>query len=91
MKDVFSKPEFMEAARDKVLLVEIDVPYPGKENRAKDMALAARNTRISKEYGIDGFPYSVLLDPSGKEIARFDPTQYPNPDSMLAHLDKLLK
>lgn len=90
-KDVFSKPEFIEGARDKVLLVEIDVPYPGKENRAKDMALAARNTRISKEYGIEGFPYIVLLDPVGKEIARFDPTPYPSPDLMLGHLDKLLK
>jgi hypothetical protein len=55
------------------------------------MALAARNTRISKEYGIDGFPYIVLLDPRGKEIARFNPTQYPRPDLMLGNLDKLLK
>lgn len=91
LKNVFSKPEFIDAASKQFVLVQIDVPQPGREAHAKDLAVAARNLRHARDYGIHSYPHIVLLSSAGEEILRFDPTEYPRPDLLLSHLDKALK
>lgn len=90
-KNVFSKPEFIEAALKKVVLVEIDVPFTGAAAKSKNPEMAERNTAYAVKYGIEEFPQVVLFSPDGKEISRFFAADYPTTERFLAQIDKELK
>ena len=66
VKDTFSKPEFQKFADKNLVLVELDFPN-GKPQSAE---VKAQNEKLSKEYGVEGFPTLVLLNSKGKEVAR---------------------
>jgi protein disulfide-isomerase len=66
VKSTFSKPEFQKFAAANLVLVELDYPQ-GKEQSAE---VKAQNEKLSKQYGVEGFPTLVLLNSKGKEIAR---------------------
>jgi len=83
-KEVFSKPEFVEAASKKFILVEIDVPRGDKE-------LAEKNRPIAQEYKIEGYPTVILLDAAGKDFTRFFATAHPTVEGFLSHLDASLE
>lgn len=82
-KEVFSKKEFVDAASEKFILVEIDVPRGDKE-------VAEKNRPIAREYKIEGYPTVILLDSEGKEFTRFFATAHPTVEGFLAHLDASL-
>lgn len=66
-KEVFSKPEFQDFAKDNLVLLEIDFPSNPKSLPA---ATQKQNAELQKKFGVDGFPTLVLLDGDGKEITR---------------------
>lgn len=63
-KEVFSKPEFQEFAAKNLVLVMLDFP------RAKPQTaeIKAQNEKLSKQYGIKGFPSVLILNPDGKLV-----------------------
>lgn len=77
--EVFSKPEFLDAASKNFILVEIDLP--------NDKEVAKKNQPIAEKYKIDGFPTVILLDPAGKEFGRFHAAKYAKIEAFLKRLD----
>lgn len=83
-KEVFSKKEFVDAASDKFILVELDFPRGDKE-------LKEKNDPYAKQYKIEGFPTVILFDSEGDEFSRFFASEHPDVDGFLARLDKELE
>lgn len=65
-KTVFASPEFATWANKNVVLVEVDFP----NDKAQTAAVHKQNKALAEKFGIQAFPTIVLLDSSGKEIAR---------------------
>lgn len=65
-KETFSKPEFKEFAAKNLVLVEVDFP----NNKPQSDALKKQNEELQTKFGVDGFPTLVLVDGTGKEVAR---------------------
>ena len=65
-KDIFSQPEFKEFAAKNLVLVEVD--FPARKPLADEVK--ARNSALAAKFGVEGFPTLVLVDASGKEVAR---------------------
>ena len=90
-KNVFTNPDFFKAVADKVILVEIDIPFDGGPEKAKgDVALGEKNKNLAAQYKVEMFPMIVLLDPTGKEFSRFFAADYPNVQSFVAKLNEEL-
>ncbi len=66
-KDVLDKPAFEEYARDKFVLMEVDVP----RNPSFDQELLKRNRELCERYQVDGFPTIMVLDSAGKVLGGF--------------------
>jgi thioredoxin-related protein len=66
-KDVFSKSEFKTYAKENLILVEVDFPNQKPQTKkVKD-----QNAALKKQYNVGGFPTIVILNGSGKEVARW--------------------
>ncbi|MBQ9430515.1 MAG: thioredoxin family protein [Kiritimatiellae bacterium] len=63
--EVFSKPEFLAAAKEKYELVCCD--FPSKKKLPPE--LKKRNEELQKKYSVNGFPTVVALDKNGKLLA----------------------
>ena len=63
-RQVFSQPEFKDYAVQHLVLLEVDFP------RRKELSAEqkAANEKLANQFGIDGFPTVIILDPSGKKI-----------------------
>lgn len=82
-KQVFTQASFQQFADKNYVLVTVDFPQ-GKELPAD---LKSQNESLGKQFGIEGFPTLVVVDPSGKELGRmtgYDPGSGPD-----AVIDKL--
>jgi protein disulfide-isomerase len=86
-KEVFSKPAFLNYAKNKLVLVEIDYP------RVKTLPenLQKQNDRLMHQYGIDqsGFPTVILLDPDGKNVGQLEGYSGERPADIIAWVEKL--
>lgn len=63
-KEVFSQPEFVQYATDNLVLLKLDFPRKKQLSQAQKM----QNEKLSKKYGIRGFPTIVVLDSKGKQL-----------------------
>ena len=63
-KEVFSQQEFVNYAKDNVVLVKLDFP------RKKPLSEAEKkkNEALAQKFGVRGFPTLVVLDPKGKQL-----------------------
>jgi thioredoxin-related protein len=84
--EVFSTKEFKKYAKDNVVLLLVD--FPSKKKQAEEVK--KQNKDLSTTYGVRGFPTVLLLDATGKEVARTG-YQCGGPAKYVAHLKKLLK
>lgn len=66
-KQVLDTPAFDTYARDKFVLMEVDVP----QNPKFDAALRARNEKLCEQYGVQGFPTIMVLTPQGEVVGGF--------------------
>ncbi|MDY0016273.1 MAG: thioredoxin family protein [Candidatus Delongbacteria bacterium] len=64
--EVFIHPEFIEYAKNSLVLVELD--YPQKKEQTDEMK--AYNRKILEKYGVRGFPTILLINKEGIEIGR---------------------
>jgi len=67
-RDVYSKPEFIAGATNRFVLVMIDCP---SDQSILSKLAAAQNRKLAREYGIRGFPSTLVVDAAGKEVKRF--------------------
>jgi thioredoxin-related protein len=63
-REVFSKPEFAQFAKDNLVLLTADFP------RAKPLSNEVRkqNYELAQRYSIEGFPTIVVLNSEGKQV-----------------------
>lgn len=64
-KEVFSKQEFIDYAKEKLVLVKLDFPRQKK----LDPELVKQNKALNEKYEIEGFPTIKLVKATGREIA----------------------
>lgn len=86
-RDVFSRPQFKDFARDNLVLVELDFP------RAKSQPVEVRkqNRELAQQYEVVGFPTIVVLNSDGQKLWQYDGYFPGGPDAFIAELQKLLK
>lgn len=65
-KEVFSQAAFQKYAKDNLVLLLLDFP----QSKPQSDAEKAANRALMEKYGVQGFPTVLLLDASGKELAR---------------------
>ena len=83
-KEVFSKKEFKDYAKDNLVLVEVD--FPQTKKLAKK--LKEQNDKLQAQYGIKGYPTIVVLNPDGKKVGELG-YQEGGPTAFTAKLDAL--
>ncbi len=66
-KEVFSQKEFKEYAKDNLVLMLAD--FPRDKSKISD-EVQKQNDKLSKEYGVRGFPTVFILSPDGKTVAK---------------------
>ncbi len=81
-KDVFSKPEFIREATNRFVLVMIDNP---SDKSILSKLARAQNEGLTRQYGIRGFPTTIVTDAKGKELKRFSGYR-PTPQDTLNEL-----
>ncbi len=84
-REVFAKEEFLSYAKDNLVLLNLDFPARSKQ----DKAIADQNKALAAKFGIKGYPTILILDATGKEIAR---TGYRRggPDGYVEHIKELI-
>lgn len=79
-KDVYSQRDFIDKASKDFVLVMIDNP----QDRSILSSLAAtQNEALARQYGISGFPSTLVLDANGKVLESFSGYHAGGPESML--------
>ena len=84
-KEIFSTPEFQKYAQDNLELVELDFPH----KKLLPLATKQQNDTLAKQYGVEGFPTTVLLDSEGKTLKVFDGYVSGGAAAFIATLEKL--
>ena len=85
-KEVFSEKAFAEYAKANLILLKLDFP----RNLPQTPEEKQRNETLAKQYGIEGFPTIVILNPDGKEIGRTG-YQQGGVEKYIEHLKSLIK
>ena len=67
-QQVLDTPAFEQYAKDKFVLMEVDLP----QNPKFDPALRARNEQIAQQYAVSGFPTVMVLSPKGEVVGGFN-------------------
>ena len=85
-KEVFSRQEFKDYAKDKLELVEVDFPQTKRQTKkVKD-----QNAKLQKQFAIQGYPTIIVLDSDGKKIGQLGYMEG-GPSAFLGKLDSLKK
>lgn len=86
-KEVFSKKEFQDYAKDNLVLMEVD--FPRKKKLPADVK--KQNDALDKEFKIAGYPTLFLLDADGKKLSEDVGYREGGPKAYVDHLKSLLK
>ena len=84
-KEVFSKKEFKDYAKENLILVTLDFPHEAHQSKK----LKEQNEALSKKYNVEGFPTIILVDAEGKKLAETG-YQEGGPAKYVEHLKELL-
>ena len=85
-KEVFSKDAFKAYAKDNLVLVLADFP---RDKSGQSDQVQAQNKKLSKEFGVRGFPTVYVLDSAGKPVAKTG-YQAGGPEVYVEHIKKLI-
>ena len=67
-KEIYSKPGFVSMAKRKFVLVSVDSP---QDKEILSPLAKKQNPELVKKYGIEGYPSTIVVRPSGEEVKRF--------------------
>lgn len=83
--EIFSQKEFIQYAKENLVLVELDFPRKTKQSNETK----AYNNNLAQKYGIRGFPTILLLNSVGEVIAKTG-FEHGGAENYVTHLKKLL-
>ena len=83
-KEVFSKKEFKDYAKDNLVLVEVDFPQ-GKRLTKK---VKEQNDKLQAQYSVRGYPTIIVLNPEGEKVGQLG-YQQGGPEPFIAKLNEL--
>jgi thioredoxin-related protein len=81
---VFLQPEFADYAAKNLVLLQVDFPRIKMQSDEQKAA----NRKLAEQFGIEGFPTIVVLDPSGKTLGELG-YMPGGPKAFIAALEKL--
>jgi protein disulfide-isomerase len=84
--EVFSKAAFKAFADENLVMVLADFPQDKSKQSAE---LQKQNEKLSKEFGVRGFPSVFILSPEGKVVAKTG-YQAGGPEAYVEHVKKLI-
>ncbi len=84
--EVFSKPAFMNYAKENLILLKLDFP----RNIPQSANIKAQNQEAQRKYGIRGYPTIVLIDALEREIGRAG-YQPGGPENYVKLLESMIK
>jgi protein disulfide-isomerase len=61
-KEVFSKQEFIDYAKENLVLLQVDFPRKEELKAAQSAELVAQNKALDKQFGIEGYPTIFLTN-----------------------------
>jgi protein disulfide-isomerase len=85
-KEVFSKKEFKDYAKDNLVLVEVDFP----QQKRLPKKTQEQNEKLQKEHSVRGYPTIIVLDSEGKKVGQLGYMEG-GPAPFIAKLDELKK
>src|SRR5215218_2627951 len=65
-KEVFSKKEFKDYAKDNLVLVEVDFPQGKKQSKK----LKEQNEKLKTEHAVRGYPTIIVLNSEGQKAGQ---------------------
>ena len=65
-KNVLTTKEFLDFAKDNLVLVELD--FPRRKKLSPELQKA--NRALSEKYNVEAFPTIIVLDSKGKELSK---------------------
>ncbi len=83
--ETFSQPDFIEYARQNLVLVEIDFP----RQTPQSAELREINQALQKQYEVKGYPTLVALKPDGTVVWKKTGFLPGGPSAIIAELDKV--
>lgn len=86
-KEIFSKKEFQDYAKDHLVLMEVDFPKKKKQSAE----VKAQNKKLDKEFKIEGYPTLFLLNAEGKKESEDIGYREGGAEAYVKHLKSLLK
>jgi thioredoxin-related protein len=85
-KEILESATFENYAADHLVLVRADFPRQKKNQPAKDQI--KRNEALADKYNADGkFPYTLLVDESGKVLKAWDGFPNETPDQFVSDIN----
>ena len=86
-KNVFATKDFVEFAKENLVLVEVDFPNYKKQSDE----LKRLNKELARKFKIEGYPTIIIVNAEGKELSKEVGYQGDTPKSYMAKIEKLLK
>ena len=84
-KEVFSKNEFKDYAKENLVLLEVDFPMSKQQTKQ----LKEQNEKLQSQFAIKGYPTIIVLNSEGKKVGEMLGYMEGGPTAFLAELDKL--
>jgi len=85
-KEVFSKKEFKDYAKEKLILIEVDFPQATPLSKKKQ----EKHDALAKTHKVEGFPTVLVFNAEGKEVGRLGYVEG-GPAAFIAELEKVTK
>ena len=86
-RDVLSRPQFKEYARNNLVLVELDFPRV----KTQSAELQKQNRQLAQQYEVVGFPTIIALNSDGQKLWEYDGYFAGGLEAFIAELEKLRK
>lgn len=86
-REVLSKPQFKDYARDNLVLVELDFPRA----KVQSAELRKQNRELAQQYEVVGFPTIIVVNSDGQKLWEFDGYFPGGPEAFVEQLQKLRK
>ena len=86
-RDVLSRPQFKEYARNNLVLVELDFPRV----KTQSAELQKQNRQLARQYEVVGFPTIIALNSDGQKLWEYDGYFAGGLEAFIAELEKLRK
>ena len=84
-KTVLNSPEFLNFAKENLVLVDVDFPHQKQQTEE----LKKANKQLSEKFNIEGFPTVIVLSADGKELKKMVGYDGQSAKDFVADLQKL--